>query len=99
VTGGRLAVDGLLEALVNTFQVGELHAVVLEQGAVDEFLARRSSFWIDSQHELDYLPHVIGVVVWDPRKIPLAYSLEQLVHVLAVKRRLQSQHLVDHTPQ
>lgn len=72
---------------------------MLEQGAVDEFLARRPPLRIDSQHELDDLPHVVGVVVWNPREITLAYPLEQLVHVLAVKRRFQSQHLVDHTPQ
>ena len=64
------------ECLIDTVQTGQLIRVDLKQLALDELVAVRPRVRVDLDHQLDHLPDIIRVVVWDPGEGTLAHPLE-----------------------
>lgn len=63
--------------------------------ALNELVAVRTLIRIYAQHQLDYRPDVIGVVVRNPREDTFAHAFIQMVHITATEGWLKSKHLVD----
>ena len=95
----RLLINRLDKGFIHALQIHKLVGVMLKEGAVNKLLAWRPFIWFCSKHQLYHLPNVIWVVIWNPGVDSPANTLEELVHILAVKWRFQRQHFVDDAPQ